>query len=69
MVGGGLFQIATFPLRPGGRSLALSGCGGAAPAADGSKAPSVATKTSGILNVGIDLTYPPYDMTVEIRVS
>ncbi|GAA4028648.1 ABC transporter substrate-binding protein [Arthrobacter methylotrophus] len=46
-------------------TLALSGCGGAAPAADGTKAPSVATKTSGILNVGIDLTYPPYDMLTD----
>ncbi|GAA5201954.1 ABC transporter substrate-binding protein [Arthrobacter gyeryongensis] len=46
-------------------TLALAGCGGAAPAADGSKAPMVATKTSGILNVGIDLTYPPYDMLTD----
>lgn len=45
--------------------LALSGCGGAAPAAGVAKSPSVTTKTSGILNVGIDLTYPPYDMLVD----
>ena len=46
-------------------TFALSGCGGAAPAAESGKTPSVATKTSGILNVGIDLTYPPYDMLTD----
>ncbi|WP_427015975.1 ABC transporter substrate-binding protein [Pseudarthrobacter sp. P1] len=50
-------------------ALTLSACGGSAPAADASKeaskAPSVATNTSGVLNVGIDLTYPPYDMLTD----
>ncbi|WP_125614910.1 ABC transporter substrate-binding protein [Specibacter cremeus] len=43
-------------------TLALSACGGAAPAADAGKSPTVTTKTSGILSIGSDLTYPPYDM-------
>lgn len=46
-------------------ALTLSACGGSAPAADASKAASVSTNTSGVLNVGIDLTYPPYDMLTD----
>ncbi|WP_051389339.1 ABC transporter substrate-binding protein [Arthrobacter sp. 35W] len=46
-------------------ALTLSACGGSAPAADAGKSPSVSTNTSGVLNVGVDLTYPPYDMLVD----
>jgi polar amino acid transport system permease protein/polar amino acid transport system substrate-binding protein len=47
-------------------ALALSGCGGnggaAGSSAEAGAAPKVATNATGVLNVGIDLTYPPYDM-------
>lgn len=41
--------------------LSLSACGAAAPT-PGAGAASVQTKTSGVLSIGTDLTYPPYDM-------
>ncbi|MFD1211933.1 ABC transporter substrate-binding protein [Arthrobacter sp. GCM10027362] len=46
-------------------ALALSACGGNSNATGSSAdagAAKVETNTSGVLNVGIDLTYPPYDM-------
>jgi polar amino acid transport system permease protein/polar amino acid transport system substrate-binding protein len=58
-----LNRIATLTSAAAATVLALSACGGAAPAAD--KSPSVATKTSGILSIGSDLTYPPYDMLTD----
>ncbi len=45
-------------------SLMLTGCAGSSNASapvDGT-VPKVATKAPGILNIGVDLTYPPYDM-------
>ncbi|MGB9035541.1 MAG: ABC transporter substrate-binding protein [Paeniglutamicibacter sp.] len=47
-------------------SLMLTGCGGSGNASSSSseKVPEakVSTNNAGILNVGVDLTYPPYDM-------
>ncbi|GAA3676891.1 ABC transporter substrate-binding protein [Arthrobacter ginkgonis] len=47
-------------------ALALTACGGnggaAGSSAEPASAPKVATNAAGVLNVGIDLTYPPYDM-------
>jgi polar amino acid transport system substrate-binding protein len=46
-------------------SLLLTGCGGSGNASSSStegKEAKVATNDAGILNVGVDLTYPPYDM-------
>ena len=45
-------------------SLMLTGCAGSSNASapvDGT-VPKVATNAAGILNIGVDLTYPPYDM-------
>lgn len=53
-------------------ALLISGCGGGSTAAESenSAAPAagastVETNTQGELNVGVDLTYPPYDMLVD----
>ncbi|WP_434614262.1 ABC transporter substrate-binding protein [Arthrobacter sp. A5] len=56
-------RIAVFTGAAVAATLALSACGGASPAAE--KSPTVNTKTSGILSIGSDLTYPPYDMLTD----
>lgn len=60
-----LNRVAIFTGAAMAAVLTLSACGGSTPAADAGKTPSVATKTSGVLSVGIDLTYPPYDMLTD----
>lgn len=49
-------------------ALTVSACGGNGSAtgstAEAGAEAKVATNTAGVLNVGIDLTYPPYDMLV-----
>lgn len=46
-------------------ALSLSACAGAAPTAEVGQSGSVTTKTSGVLSIGTDLTYPPYDMLTD----
>lgn len=45
-------------------AVMLAGCGGSTQAAPGTPS-KVKTLSEGVLNVGTDLTYPPYDMLVD----